>query len=321
MPIVEKSTYTHPTLFRNGHLQTIFPYFFRKIDNLKIKRQRLTMPDSDFIDLDLSTVQSKSVVILSHGLEGSSKAQYILGMIRMFNQQGHDVMAWNMRGCSGEVNRLKRFYHAGSIEDLEFVINQAIKYGYKKISLIGFSLGGSLTAFYLGRHGKNLPPEIVSASLFSVPCDLESSAMKISKPRYRVYLQNFLTSMRQKIIEKNKIMNLGIDITKIDKIRTFHDFDDHFTAPLHGFKSAHHYYDTNHCQPWLSKIEVPTLIVNAINDPFLTKSCFPIKEARCNKNLFLETPSTGGHVGFVTFNQDQHYWSEKRAYSFIKELM
>ena len=317
MPWMENSTYTAPPLFANGHLQTLYPYFFRKIRDVNYSRVRLNTSDGDFIDVDRSSVDSPNVIIISHGLEGSSDSQYIKGMTRIFNKQGLDVIAWNQRSCSGELNRLKRFYHSGVTDDLEFIIKYTESLGYKNISLMGFSLGGNLTALYLGQQGKNLSPRISNAVLFSVPCDLGKSAEKISQVQYRFYLESFLTTMRQKILKKNLTVDLGVDTNGIEKIKSFGEFDDRFTAPLHGFKSAQEYYQTCSSKNWLQEIAVPTLIVNAKDDPFLTKECFPIREARKNKNLFLETPKSGGHVGFVTFNQGENYWSEKRAQEFL----
>src|SRR5690606_14429068 len=188
---------------------------------------------------------------------------------------------------------------------------------YKNISLMGFSLGGNLTALYLGQMGKNVSSKITNAVLFSVPCDLGRSAGKISQVQYRFYLERFLTTMHQKLHGKNQILDLGVDLSGIEKIKSFREFDDRFTGPLHGFKDGEEYYQTCSSKNWLESIAVPTLIVNAKDDPFLTKECFPIREARRNKNLFLETPRSGGHVGFVSFNQDQIYWSEKRAQEFL----
>ena len=126
--------------------------------------------------------------------------------------------------------------------------------------------------------------------------------------------------MRQKIKDKSLVMDLGVSLDGIDKIKSFQEFDDRFTGPLHGFKDGSHYYKEVSCKQWLEKINVPTLIVNAKDDPFLTKECFPIEEARRNKNIFLEIPKSGGHVGFVSFNSDRLYWSEERAHEFFKNM-
>src|SRR5690606_27339943 len=138
----------------------------------------------------------------------------------IFNKQGFDVIAWNQRSCSGELNRLRRFYHAGVTDDLEFIIKYAENLGYKNISLMGFSLGGNLTALYLGQMGKNVSSKITNAVLFSVPCDLGRSAGKISQVQYRFYLESFLTTMRQKLHGKNQILDLGVDLSGIEKIKS-----------------------------------------------------------------------------------------------------
>ena len=320
MPWIQSSTYKAPPLFSNGHLQTLYPYFFRKIHDVVFERIRFDTNCGDFLDVDLSLVGSDEMVIISHGLEGSSDSQYIKGMTRLFNQSGKDVLAWNMRSCSGEMNKTAGFYHAGMTDDLDLMIQYAVTKKYKKIFLVGFSLGANLTALYLGQRADKLNSEISSAAIFSAPCDLGKSAEQLSQAKYRFYLESFLITMRQKIKQKSKVMDLGVSLKGINRIKSFREFDDRFTGPLHGFKNGEHYYKDVSCKPWLHKINVPTLIVNAKDDPFLTKECFPIEEAEKNKNIFLEIPKTGGHVGFVSFNSDQLYWSEQRAHEFFKSF-
>lgn len=319
MPWIQSSTYRPPPMFSNGHLQTLYPYFFRKIRDIEYKRIRLDTDCGDFLDIDLSLIGSDELLIVSHGLEGSSASQYIKGMVRQFNRDGKDVLAWNMRSCSGEMNRLPGFYHAGMTDDLDLMIRYGIEKGYKKISLIGFSLGANLTALYLGQRSETLAPEITNAVIFSTPCDLGKSAEKISRVRYRFYLESFLVTMRKKILDKSLSMDLGVSLEGIERIKSFREFDDRFTGPLHGFKNGQQYYDEVSCKKWLHKIKVPTLIINAKDDPFLTKECFPTKEAHDNKNLYLEIPVSGGHVGFISFNSDRLYWSEKRAHDFLTQ--
>lgn len=320
MPFIESSSYKAPPLFSNGHLQTLYPYFFRKIHDVKFKRDRFNTNCGDFLDVDLSLIGSDELVIISHGLEGSSDSQYIKGMTKHFNLNGKDVLAWNMRSCSGELNTQPGFYHAGMTDDLDLMVQYGLKQSYKKIYLVGFSLGANLTALYLGQRASQLPSSISSAAIFSAPCDLGKSAEKISRRRYRFYLESFLITMRQKIKDKSKVMDLGVSLEGIDRIKSFQEFDDRFTGPLHGFKDGNHYYKEVSCKPWLEKINIPTLIVNAKDDPFLTKECFPIEEAHRNRNIFLEIPKTGGHVGFVSFNSNRLYWSEERAHDFFKNI-
>ncbi|MDD0854862.1 alpha/beta hydrolase [Halobacteriovorax sp. GB3] len=318
MPLVDSSTYKAPKLFKNGHIQTLYPYFFRKIDDLNYKRTRIKTHDGDFLDIDYSPVNSNKLVILSHGLEGNSSRQYVLGMARHFNNIGVDALAWNMRSCSGEMNNTSRFYHAGDVEELDCVIKYAktLKQ-YEEIYLIGFSLGANLTARYLGDMGEAHDPLIKGSTVFSAPCCLKGSASVLQKPMQKIYLQDFMGTMKKKLLEKSKVMDLSmVDIKKIDDVKSFFEFDTHFTAPLHGFKDAFDYYDKASCKPVLHRIKVPTLIINAKNDPFLSKECYPIKEAHRNKNLFLEIPNSGGHIGFVTF-KEQQYWTELRAERFL----
>lgn len=318
MPILE-SQYKAPKLFKNGHIQTIYPVMFRKVVSIDSQRVRIDTPDDDFIDIDVSLNDNEHAVILSHGLEGSSVNPYVQGMMKKLSLQGFDVIAWNYRSCSGVMNRQRWFYNASNYGDLELVINWAIRMGYKKVSLIGFSFGGSLTSYYLGDKGSHLPSEITSAMLISAPLDIEEAITNLSNWHFgKVYTESFLSTMRKKVIEKHDLMGLpGIDIEAIKKVRNFRDFDNLYTARVNGFEKADEYYRHASSKKFLHNIKVPTLILNAANDPFLGENSYPEKMARTNPNLFLEVPRSGGHVGFVCFKND-HYWSERRARQFLQ---
>lgn len=321
MPVLGDSTYTAPLLFQNGHIQTIYPYFFRTVNRVKYKRKRLNLPDGDFLDLDFSSVGSRKIVILSHGLEGDTDSQYIKGMARKLNQYNYDILAWNMRGCSKEINRLPRFYHAGATDDLKSVVDHVVSLNkYDSISLIGFSLGANLTGKYLGENGKNIPSQLEKAILFSVPSDLSCSNIQLHRPINLAYMDMFLKTMKQKIIEKNKKTPIDhiVDMKNILKVKDLDDFTKNYTVPLHGFESSEDYFKKSSCKQFLTDIQIPTLIVNAKNDPIIGKSCYPIRECAKNKNLFLEMPESGGHVGFVHF-EGEHYWSEIRARNFLDQ--
>lgn len=321
MPIVKDSSYNPPKLLKNGHLQTLYPYFFRKVRDVQYSRKRLFTLDNDFIDIDISDVGSKKLLILSHGLEGSTNTQYIMGMTKHFNNIGIDAISWNMRSCSGEMNWTEKFYHALTLNDLDQVINHGLSLkNYDEIYLLGFSLGAILTSNYLGERGKNIDPRIKKAVVFSVPCDLRSSTIELSKPMNKMYSENFLATMRKKILLKHNTIGLSnVDIKHLGKIKTFEEFDNRFTAPLHGFKDASDYYEKGSCKPKLKNIAIPTLMVNAKNDPFLGKDCFPIAEAHKNPNLFLEMPKSGGHVGFINSLGKGILWSELRAQAFLMD--
>lgn len=321
MPIISSSTHKPSKLLKNGHIQTLYPYFFRKIKDVHFSRKRLFTDDNDFIDIDISDIGSKQLVILSHGLEGSSDTQYIRGMTKHFNKIGVDVVSWNMRSCSGELNWTEKFYHANTISDLELVIQHALsRKDYTDVYLLGFSLGAALTTNYLGLKGKDVNPLIKRAVVFSAPCDLKSSIKELSRPINKMYLENFLSTMRNKILEKHRTIGLSkVDIKDLGKIKTFQDFDNRFTAPLHGFLDANDYYKKGSCKEKIKDIAIPTLMVNAQNDPFLGDDCYPTLEAKNNNNFFLEIPMSGGHVGFLESFKKGILWSELRAQSFLLE--
>ncbi len=309
--------YSPPALLFNPHLETIYPALLRKVNLRAYERERITTPDNDFLDLDWLRQGSSQLVIISHGLEGNTSRAYIRGMAKAFFQSGFDVLTWNYRGCSNEVNRTLRFYHSGATDDLDWVVQHAGNKLYKEISLIGFSLGGNLTLKYLGEKGNQLQEIIKKAVVFSVPMNLHTSCIKISSPSNWIYSNRFLRSLKKKVIQKSKVHS-ELDIRGIESIKTLLEFDDKFTAPIHGFENAIDYYTRNSSVHFLKKIEIPTLLVNAKNDPFLSVECYPEKDAIQNRNLKIKYPNFGGHVGFTLFSENGLYWSELEALNFIQ---
>jgi uncharacterized protein len=320
MPVIA-STFKPPFYFTNGHLQTILRALYRKSDTRNYTRERIETPDDDFLDLDWIRNRNEDLVIICHGLEGSSGASYVTGMADYLSKNGFDILAINFRSCSGEMNRQLRFYHSGETGDLD----QAVQYAastnaYKSISLVGFSIGGNIVLKYLGENGEKLHPAIKRAVAISVPVHLESAAYKMEQFINRIYLNNFLKSLKLKIVMKSIQMNNIISLEHIEKIRSFHEFDNKYTAPLHGFGSATEYYTASSSLKYLKGISVPALLINALNDPFLSPSCFPADIARESSNLYLEMPQSGGHVGFINQYANGVYWTEKRALRFLREL-
>ncbi len=313
--MVLDSTYKNPPILVNGHWETIFPVLFRKVDGINPTRQRINTPDNDFIDLDLSVIGSKNIVIICHGLEGSSQKPYMLGMMKAANNLlKWDALAWNYRGCSGEMNLTHRFYHSGATDDLELVVNYAKSRGYESIVLVGFSLGGNLVLKYLGETAES-KPYIKSAAVFSVPLDLKKSSEKMMKWFNYLYSQRFLKSLKEKFNQKQPPLPMPVTKEMIDKIKHVFHFDDLVTAPLHGFEDAIHYYKSCSSLFFLAKIRTPSLIVNARNDPFLSDTCFP--DLKDNEYIYFETPDKGGHCGFPDLN-NSYYWSERRAMAFLQ---
>lgn len=313
--ILRLEKYNRPLLLFNGHLETIYPALMRSVA-VSYHRERINTPDDDFLDLDWLTNASGKLVIISHGLEGNSKRAYVTGMAKTFHEAGYNVLAWNYRGCGEEMNRQKRFYHSGATDDLHLVVNHAIQKGFGEISLIGFSLGGNVTLKYLGEQGTILSPSIKCAATFSVPLHLHSSCIQISTPANWVYARRFLLSLKRKILIKAKLRS-DLDVSALKRINTLIEFDDCYTAPLHGFANAVHYYNTCSSLYFLKSITVPTLIVNAENDPFLSRQCFPDMPLESSYVEFQKT-THGGHCGFSLMNQKGRYWSEMKALSFIE---
>lgn len=319
MPLLQ-STYRAPRFLSGGHLQTLFATLFRRVTGVRYQRERVELDDGDFLDLDWSRVGAGRLVVLCHGLEGDTSQPYIRGMAKAFNRIGWDALAWNYRGCSGEPNRTLRAYHSGATEDLEAVLLHALKNkNYSKAALVGFSLGGNLILKYLGERGAKIDARIQKAVAFSVPCDLKASSAHLAKPANKIYMMAFLSRLKKKIRAKKKLFPGQIDDRGYFKLKTFKDFDDRYTATLHGFKDALDYWKQSSALGYLDAISIPTLMVNAQDDPFLPEECFPEAVARNHPYLYLETPPTGGHVGFVSFNEDGEYWSEKRAVEFINQ--
>jgi hypothetical protein len=228
------------------------------------------------------------------------------------------VLAWNFRGCGGEPNRLLRCYHSGDTADLHAVLTHGLgRRSYADAVLVGFSIGGNQLLKYLGEDPERVPRAVRAAVAFSVPCDLAGSARVLARPANRFYMEYFLRSLRAKARLKNRLFGGILDLDGLDAMTTFDAFDDRFTAPLHGFAGAADYYRRASSLPHLEAIRVPTLLINALDDPFLSPSCFPAEAAAASRQLVLETPVSGGHVGFVERNRDNLYWSERRAAAFL----
>ncbi|MDG1245083.1 MAG: alpha/beta fold hydrolase [Polaribacter sp.] len=320
MPLL-KSTF-FPTLpFRNSHFNTIYRALFMK-ESVEYSRKRVTTWDQDFIDLDFSLVGSKTLIILIHGLEGSSQSKYILAATSEFNNEAMDTVAFNLRGCSGEDNLLLQTYHSGKTDDVHFIINYILKnYSYQNIVLAGYSLGGNLTLKYMGEFAKTLSSKIKCAIAVSVPVDLASSSVAMSSYKNKIYMEAFLKTLRLKVLEKaHKFPEFKLDKDKLFKAKAFSDFDALYTAPVYGYSGAEDYWEKASSKPYLKSIETPTLLISSEDDPFLAAACFPIKEAKASKNFYLEMTKYGGHVGFISsFLIDKNRWLENRMLNFIKQ--
>ncbi len=321
MPII--SDIFSPSLpFKNGHFNTIYRPLFMK-NTIVYDRTRVTTWDADFIDLDFSFVGSKSLVLLIHGLEGSSQSNYMITTSNYLNKKGFDTVCMNLRGCSGEDNLLLGTYHSGKTDDVDFIIKYLNKnYSYDEIILVGFSLGGNLTLKYLGEFS-DIPSQVKGGVAVSVPVDLTSSQAELNKLKNKIYLNEFLKTMKLKLLKKaEKFPDFKLNKELLFKASKFRHLEKQYTVPVFGFESSEDYWQKASSKPFIPEIKVPTLLINALNDSFLSKECFPTKEAKNMKNFYLLTPNYGGHVGFISsFTNTENDWLEKRIAQFIEETI
>ncbi len=310
--------YSPPLLFRNAHFSTMFPYAFRKRLRPVFDRSRFSTSDGDFLDLDFIYKECSSVILLLHGLEGSSESQYILGLIASLSDVKVDICAMNHRSCSGEINKNKTMYHSGYIDDLIEVVN-SLSTKYDQIFLCGYSLGGSMILNYLGRH-QHIPKQVKAGLTFSVPIDLTSSAVMLNHWKNKAYTIQFLSTLNKKILSKVSQFPDELKAADYENIKNLTDYDNKVTAPLHGFKSAKDYYKRASSKPYLQNIKIPTLSINSHDDSFLAPPCFPYKEADGHQYFHFLGTKHGGHCGFARWNP-YDYWSDEIAINWLNNFI
>jgi predicted alpha/beta-fold hydrolase len=285
-------------------------------------RERIETEDGDFLDLDFSTVNSKNLVVLIHGLEGSSSSKYILSSTSFLNHNNYDIVVLNLRGCSGELNRHYKAYHTGETGDLTYVLQHLQKNKtYKNISLLGFSLGGNVVLKFAGEQKEKITPFIHKIIAVSPPCDLKGASDALSKKSNLIYMKRFLKTLVKKAILKAELFpEENLKIEKLLKAKNFADFDNLFTAPSFGFKNAEDYWEKASSMPFLKDIKVKSFLLAAKNDPFLSTSCFPFEIAKNHPYLNLELTETGGHIGFIkSFRSKDQFWFEKKILKYLNE--
>ena len=313
MPVI-KTDYKPPLLFKNRHINTIYSSLFRKTKRPSFKRKRIETLDDDFLDIDFIENGSKKIVILCHGLEGSSDSKYIQATAKLLSLNGYSVAAMNYRFCSGEINRQLVTYHSGKTDDLHAVIKYLIP-NYDSVYLVGFSLGGNLILKYNGDGLFSQSPKIKANVAISVPVDLKGSSISLKRCENILYRWRFIRTLSKKMYLKHQQFPNQLDLSPLKKVKTLTDFDDFFTSKINGFKDAEDYYLKASSKQFIPNITKPTLLINALDDPFLSESCFPIVEAKENSKFNLMTPSYGGHVGFIS--KGAFYWSEIQILNFL----
>lgn len=318
MPLIQ-SPYRTKGLFQNMHFATIYSAKLRPSPKLQQQRERLRLVDGDFLDLDFSFSEKKTsrIVILLHGLEGNAQRTYMKGQAKYANTHGWDACAVNYRGCSGEDNLLYSSYNAGKTDDLDAVIQYLLqKDHYHEIALVGFSLGGNLLLKYLGER-KDAPKEIKRAVAISAPLSLKGSLDRLTERQNWIYYTTFLNHLKKKFKHKMERFPNQIDAAPIKSIKSLRGFDDIYTAPAHGFKDAMDYYKKNSSLYFLPNIDCSVFILSTQNDSFLSTECYPYSLSEKQKNIYLETPKHGGHVGF--YQTPSLYYSEQRAMQFLNQ--
>ena len=313
MPVITND-YKPPLFFKNRHINTIYSSLFRKTKLPSFKRKRIETLDDDFLDIDLIENGSKKIAILCHGLEGSSDSKYIQATSKLLSLNGYSVAAMNYRFCSGEINRQLVTYHSGKTDDLHVVINYVLP-NYDSIYLVGFSLGGNLILKYNGEALFSLSSKIKANVAISVPVDLKGSSIALKRSENILYRRRFIRTLSKKMYLKHQQFPNQLDVAPLKKVKTLTDFDNFFTSKINGFIDAEDYYLKASSKQFIPNISKPTLLINSLDDPFLSESCFPISEAKENSKFYLMTPSHGGHVGFIS--KGDFYWSEIQILNFL----
>ena len=322
MPILQ-SSYRPSRIWQNPHVSTIYPSAFRKVNGVNYTRERLELSDGDFLDLDWSfatveaPITNNRLAIFTHGFLGNSTRPYLLGGVKAFNLANYDALAWNHRGLGGENNRFEKITTHGSSGDLEEIINYVLsKKQYTEIILVGYSKGGNISMKYAGEKSEDIPTEIKKVIAISSPTDLQGSVDVMGKKGF--YTERFKTKLLKFLSNRSELINSQI-LKDISKMKYLDDITDNYIAPLHGFKDGRDYYEQCAAISLVDKIKVPTLILNAKNDPVLSKSCAMLDVAKHSNYIFSELPNHGGHCGFYQPNSDGIYWVDKRMIEFVKQ--
>ncbi|MFY0673363.1 MAG: alpha/beta fold hydrolase [Bacteroidia bacterium] len=306
-------------ILKNGHVNTIWPNLFRVVNDIGLTRKRIELPDGDFVDIDIKLDGRNTCVLIMHGLEGNSKRPYMLGMAKRCWDAGHDVILMNHRSCSEEPNRILEAYHSGKTIEVELILNYVnTQFDYENIAIVSFSMSGNMALKYAGDPIHEKPKVLKAIVAISTPCDLTSSVYQLEKGFNRVYMRRFIKTLKQKAAQKLETFpEAPYTLEEVRKTKTFRDIDEYFTARVYGFKSALDYWQKSSCKPYISNIDIPTLILNAQDDPFLAPECYPVQECASNNCVELEMPKYGGHVGFVGDLKMETTYAEERVVEFL----
>ena len=316
--------FTAPWWLRSPHAQTIGARLLRRRKPEGIKRERVTTPDDDFLDLDFAGdfTNPRAIVLLQHGLEGSALRGYALNVYHELNKRGIAAVGLNFRSCSGELNRAQRLYHSGETEDTRFIVQLLHeRYPNAAIGAIGFSLGGNALLKYLGEEGAAV--RLKCAVAVSVPYDLGAGADYLDRSAMgRFYTRIFVKALVEKSKNKAELIAASCDFERGLRAQSFREFDDAITAPLHGFAHADDYYERSSSAQFLPSISIPTLLLHAQDDPFLPVASIPYAHINRNPRLHAIITRHGGHVGFIHGAPFKpRFWAEETAARFLAQCL
>jgi predicted alpha/beta-fold hydrolase len=295
---------------------TVLGPLFRPAPRVPTTRERWELADGDFVDVDrLAGPAGSPMFVVLHGLEGSSSAHYVRGLLKQAQLQGWRGVALNFRGCSGDLNRLLRSYHSGETGDLDELVRR-VRAEADQIAIAGCSLGGNVLVKWLGE--RETPPEVKAAVAISVPFDLAACARTLDSPGFWrwVYRTRFLRTLKRKSLLKHEKFPDGFDAARVRKARTLFAFDDAVTSIVHGFRDAPDYYAQSSCGRFVQNVRIPLLLLSARDDPFIPAECIP---RAVPPNVTLEVHEKGGHLGFVDGRLG--FYAERRAVEFLRSVL
>lgn len=319
---LDRHPFSEAWWLKGRHAQTVWSVYFRRLPRVDLRLERWETPDGDFLRMHLHDGEpGKPLALLLHGLEGSVESNYMIGMAHDFSELGWSVAAMEFRSCGGELNRAPRLYHTGETADLEFVVGRLIAARPDRpIFISGVSLGGNVTAKWLGEIGDRVPSNVVAASAICPPFDLAVSGPNMDRVVGGAYTKRFLSTLIPKAIEKDKQHPGIIDVEAVRRAKTFAEFDTHATAVFHGFRDHLDYWTSVGCGRFLSGVRRPLLLVASADDPFNPEETLPRELAETHPFLYPQFTRKGGHVGFVYGTSPRHsrHWAEEQVVRFFR---
>ena len=326
--MIFKSEFQPARFTANRHVQTLLPTLWCSNSAIKCEYQQLTLPDGDFVDLAWNRIPSenetKPIVVIFHGLEGSINSPYAKGLMRALANYGWHIVLMHFRNCSDRANLAARTYHSGETTDSSYFLNW-LRESYPQAPLfaVGYSMGGNMLLKLLGEKGKEVP--LGAAVAVSVPLLLNVCADQMRRGFSRVYQHHLLQKMKRKLLGKFQQYDyqnlIGLSPNDVDNIKDFWDFDNSFTAPINGFADAQDYYTKSSARQYLAEIQIPTLVIQSIDDPFMTPEVIP-QEDELSDSVRLELSEKGGHVGFISGQLwKPRFWLEERIPQYFSSML